>query len=368
MRILVYIGHPAQYLFLREAIRILLRKGHQIKILIKTKDVLEDLLKNDGLVYVNILPNERGASRLSIAHSLIKRSLKIFPIIIRFRPKLLIGTDATIAQLGKLLNIQRITIIEDDYEVIKTLGDLTYPFTRTILCPEVCDVGKWGTKKVGYAGYMKLGYLHPNVFALDEKVLEKYKFPKHYVIIRLAKLTAHHDFGIKGISNAFLRKLISVFENKAFQVFISSEGLVEDIFKKYLLRINPNDIHHVLAGSSFLICDSQSMSVEAAMLGTPSIRFSSFAGKISVLEELEHKYKLTFGVNPKHPEVLFSKLNELLSQQNLKDNFQFRRNKMISDKIDVTAFLVWFIENYPESAKVMKDNPAYQNRFKYINL
>jgi hypothetical protein len=34
------------------------------------------------------------------------------------------------------------------------------------------------------------------------------------------------------------------------------------------------------------------------------------------------------------------------------------------EKIDVTAFMVWFIENYPESVKVIKENPDYQHRFK----
>jgi hypothetical protein len=100
------------------------------------------------------------------------------------------------------------------------------------------------------------------------------------------------------------------------------------------------------------------------MLGVPSIRFSSFAGRISVLEELEHTYQLTFGVNPNNPELLLTKLKELLSIQNLKEIFHNRRLKMLSDKIDVTAFLVWFIENYPKSKKVMDENPVYQNNFK----
>jgi hypothetical protein len=37
---------------------------------------------------------------------------------------------------------------------------------------------------------------------------------------------------------------------------------------------------------------------------------------------------------------------------------------MIKDKIDVTAFMVWFIENYPESKRIMKENPDYQYKFK----
>ncbi len=30
---------------------------------------------------------------------------------------------------------------------------------------------------------------------------------------------------------------------------------------------------------------------------------------------------------------------------------------MLADKIDVTAFMVWFVENYPASVKVMQENP-----------
>jgi hypothetical protein len=99
------------------------------------------------------------------------------------------------------------------------------------------------------------------------------------------------------------------------------------------------------------------------MLGIPSIRYSSFAGKISVLEELEHNYQLTFGVNPDNPELLLTKLEELLSIQNLKEIFRNRRLKMLSNKIDVTAFLVWFIENYPKSKQIMKEYPDYQYNF-----
>ncbi|MBN2396138.1 MAG: hypothetical protein JXC36_06730 [Candidatus Atribacteria bacterium] len=339
-------------------------KGFQVKILIKTKDVLENLLIEDGFEYTNILPEERGRSKLAIAYSLQKRNLALLPILLSFKPNLIIGTDASIAQMGKLLGIKRITITEDDYSVIKTLGDLAYPFTQTILCPEVCSVGKWNEKKIGYAGYMKLGYLHPNVFRPDNKIVEEYKLKKDYVIIRLARLTAHHDFGIKGISYDFLEKLISVFERKSLQVLISSEASLDDKYKKYLLKINPNDIHQILAHASILICDSQSMSVEASMLGVPSLRFSSFAGRISVLEELEHQYGLTYGINPVHPECLISKLEELLAIDNLREEFQERKANMLKDKIDVSAFLVWFIENYPQSVKTMKENPDYQYSFK----
>lgn len=148
MKVLFYFGHPAQYLFLREAMRRMMRNGHQIMILIKTKDVLENLIENDGFEYTNILFKERGKSRFSIAFSLFKRNVKLFPIVIKFKPNLVVGGDPSIAQIGKLLSINRIAITEDDYSVIKILGKLTFPFTQTILCPEVCDVGPWNSKRI----------------------------------------------------------------------------------------------------------------------------------------------------------------------------------------------------------------------------
>lgn len=366
MRILFYFAHPAQYLFLRETIkRLSLSNKNSITIIIKTKDILENLLQKDGFAYINILPKERKKSKLSIAISLLKRNIKLIPILLKIKPDLVIGTDASIAQMGKLLGINRITITEDDYSVIKTLGDLTYPFTKTILCPQVCTVGKWERKKIGYRGYMKLGYLHPNVFKPDNTILNKYNFTNKYVLIRLAKLTAHHDFGIKGINNELLDEIISILSGEGYQVFISSEdNNIDNKYLPYLLKIDPSDIHHILAKASMLISDSQSMSMEAAMLGVPSLRYSSFSGRISVLEELEHKYQLTFGIKIGEESKLISKLKEILQLPDFNEVFKKRQQSMLHDKIDVTAFMVWFIENYPESSEIMKENPDYQNKFK----
>ncbi|HZK08099.1 MAG TPA: hypothetical protein VFC92_07845 [Bacteroidales bacterium] len=332
--------------------------------MIKTKDVLESILIKDKISYINILPTERGLSKLAILSSLIKRLFKILPIIVKEKPNLLVGTDASIAILGKIMQINRISITEDDYNVIKALADLTYPFTQTILCPEVCSVGKYHQKKIGYQGYMKLGYLHPNVFNPNPSIKQKYHLGDNYIIFRLARLTAHHDFGIKGLSESSLKKLIEVAEMKNFHIYISSESELNAEFNNYKLNIDPNDLHHVLAYASLLVSDSQSMSVEAAMLGVPSIRVSDFMGKISVLEELEHTYDLTFGIKPSDVAGLLEKFNALITEPNLRDKFQKRKNQMLKDKIDVTAFLTWFIENYPYSKRIMKENPDYQYNFK----
>ena len=129
------------------------------------------------------------------------------------------------------------------------------------------------------------------------------------------------------------------------KVYITSERALGADLEPYRLKINPLDIHHVMYYASLYIGDSQSMAVEAAMLGTPSIRFNDFAGRIGVLEELEHTYRLTTGIPTSEPDRLYDTINQLLATDNLRDEYQRRRQRMLDDKIDVTEFFISFIEN-----------------------
>ena len=363
-RILVYIGHPAQYHFFKHSIRKLRDDGNEVRILIKTKDILEELLKEDGQAYHNIQDTVRKNTKWGILSASLKRTWAVYQEAQKFKADILIGTDSSIAQAGWLLRKPAITTLEDDVEIIMNLARLTYPFTNCILVPTVCRVGKWENKKIGYAGYMKLAYLHPNCFKPDRTVVEKYGIDGMFILIRLAKLSAHHDAGIKGLNKVLVDNIISCAESRGYRVFISSETEIDERLSKYQLKIKHTDIHHVMAYASLLISDSQSMSVEAAMLGVPNLRFSDFSGRISVLEELENVYGLTTGIKTNEPKRLIDETEKLLAMQDVKKLFQEKRQSMLKDKIDVTAFLTWFIEDYPESRKMMLENPDYQYKFR----
>lgn len=365
---LFYCGHPAQYHFLKHTMRNLKKAGWQVVVLIKTKDILEQLLQEDGIPYVNIQPTFRKNNKLAILKASFDRTFTVVKIARQYKADILIGTDSSIAQAGWLLRKPAITTLEDDYDVIKNLAKLTYPFTTHIIVPNICRVGsKWEKKKVGYEGYMKLAYLHPRYFEASPEMLRKYKMPidKPYVMIRMAKLVAHHDEGIRGLSVALLGQMIGLCEEQGYQVYITSEIALPEEYQKYQLKISHTDIHHILAQASMLISDSQSMSVEAAMLGVPSVRYSDFSGRISVLEELEKKYELTYGIKATEPEALVAKVKELLAEKNLREEWQKHREKMLSEKIDVTAFLTYFIENYPQSAAEARNaDRSFWKRFK----
>ena len=357
-------GHPAQYHFFKYTIRNLKNAGISVRLLIKTKDILEQLLQEDGQEYENIQVSVRRNTRWGILAASVKRTLAVYRSARRFKADILAGTDSSIAQAARLLGKPAITVLEDDVEIIYNLAQLTYPFTTDILVPDVCRVGKWKDKKIGYAGYMKLAYLHPHRFQPDASVLTRYGIEGKYILVRLAKLAAHHDVGIKGLNAKIVESIIEVAEAGDYRVFLSSESEVEDRLKPYLIHIKHTDIHHLMAYSSLLISDSQSMSVEAAMLGIPNLRFNDLVGRISVLDELESKYHLTIGIKTYEPKRLIDETGTILSTGGSGDIYQKRRRKMLDDKIDVTAFLTWFIENYPDSRRIIKENPNYQLTFK----
>jgi uncharacterized protein len=335
--ILFYFGHPAQFLFARQAMRNLRDKGVEVHVLIKTKDVLEDLLKAEGLAYTNILPEGRSSSRLGMVVGLLKRDWAVLRYCRKHRIGMCVGTDPSLAHVSFLLRIPVITTVEDDIEVIPRLAKTTYPFTSYIFAPRVCRVGdRYEHKKIAYDGYMKLAYLHPKYFVTDETILRD--LTKPYILVRLAGLTAHHDENIRGIERSLLDQILQLAGDQ-YTVLISSEYALPVDLEAYRLRISPERIHHVIFHAEMLVCDSQSMTVEAAILGTPSIRYSDFAGRISVLEELEHRYGLTIGVKPPHAGRVIEELQKALSDPGNKEEHRRRRERMLTEKIDVTELL-----------------------------
>lgn len=357
-------GHPAHFHLFRNVIAGLKNEGHEVQIVIRKKDILEDLLKSSGWEYTNILPYERKNSKAAMAVSTVRKDIELFKIARSFRPQLMLGTSAEIAHTGRLLNIPSIVVNEDDYNVVPLFSFLAYPFAAHILAPHCCRTGRWKDKTVSYEGYHELAYLHLNLFTPDFSRIKNllHTVDEDFFILRFAKLAAHHDKGKTGITGEIAEKIIRRLEKKG-RVFITSERELEREFEKYRINLNPMDIHHALAFAELYIGDSQTMAAEAAVLGTPSLRFNDFVGRIGYLEELEHRYELTYGFKTSEPQRLLEKIDFLLELKNKRDIWQKRRKKMLEEKIDLTAFMLWLISNYPESIAALKRGTGQQYVF-----
>lgn len=364
MNIGIFLGHPAHFHNFKIVAQNLQNDGHKVFFAIKEKDILEALCKEANYNYTKLREGRKNG-KWALIKSVIGMEYHMYKFIKKNHIDLLMGTTLSFTA-AKINRIPVFAIAEDDAYIAPRYVNLVYPFASEIFSPISCNNGKYEKKSIKYPGFQKLTCLHPNYFTPDKNVLLRNGIDstRPYFLMRFASLNAHHDEGVGGINTEVAQRLIDILSPYGM-TYITSERPLEPQFEKYRLNINPLDIHHVMAYATIYIGDSQSMANEAAMLGTPSLRFNSFVEekKIGVMEELEHVYGLTYGISYKDPEKLYAKVRELLIMakedgKSLREDFQLRRQKMLADKIDVTAFFTWFIENYPESKILTRQNDS----------
>ena len=384
MRIALFLGHPAHFHMLKHAAAGLKAHGHEVFFVIKKKDILENLCQDAGFEYFKIREG-RGGSKLGLIKSVLGMEWHMLQFIRRNKIDILVGSTLSFAA-AKLARIPVIAMGEDDADVVPKYAKMVYPFASCVLTPDCCDNGRWNNKSSKYPGYHELAYLHPNHFTPDPKIVEAYGIDtsKPYFVMRFASLNAHHDSGIKGINTEIAERLVKILEPFG-TIYITSERPLEPQFEQYRIKINPLDMHHVMAFASLYIGDSQTMAAEAGVLGVPFVRFNDFVGRIGYLRELEDVYELGYGIHatplaanssirrndgsvqPSGVEELYKRVEQLVSMPSDERRaiFQSRRQKMLSEKIDCAKFLTWFIENYPQNAEqTRKADISFWDRFK----
>ena len=282
---------------------------------------------------------------------MLKADLLIYRLAKKHKPDLFMSFGAPYAsQVSFFMRIPSITI--DDTENA-SLGQIFYrPFSTLILSPNTFykDFGK---KHIKFNGYMEISYLHNNYFKPDSSVLIDLKLKKNetYTILRFVKWRAHHDIGHSGISKK--NKVSIVNELLKFgKVFISSEDILPKEIEKYRIKIDPVKIHSVLYFAKLFYGESATMASESAVLGTPAIYIDNDGRGYT--NELESKYKIVFNFSEteKDQKKSIIKAKEIMSSYS-KYNWDKKREKILSDKIDVTNFLMENILKF--SKKIKKD-------------
>jgi len=363
MRILIDIGHPAHVHLYRNFIKEMQARGHQFWIIVKNVESSKKLLRIYNIPFIEI--GEKKDSLLGKGLKQLRYNWILQGVVRKNSISIGLGSSITVPHVSKFTKMCSVVFDDDDDQVELLFTYFAHPFSDFLLSPDVLKNKRRKQSTIYYSGYHELAYLHPNRFLPDPEVLREINVNKDemFFILRFNAFKAHHDLGISGLSLEDKKRLIIKLIGKG-KVFITMERELEPEFEKYRLKISPEKIHSLIYYATMLIGDSQTMTSEAAVLGTPAIRSNSFVGRISYLEEEEHKYGLTFGFLPDQTDAMFAKIDELLAMPDLKEEWQRRRTKMLSDKIDVTAFMVWFVENLSDSAKIMKEDPRYQYNFK----
>ena len=255
------------------------------------------------------------------------------------------GIDLWVTKFGagniaaRLLGKKSISFNDDDADLVPLIAATSYRFADKVLVSDVTRMGKYEHKAVRYPSFHELFYLHPSRFSPDPKIRSELGLTEQdrYGIVRLSALTAHHDYGVRGIGKDFLLDIIKRYRHEV-TIFISGEKVLDADLEPYRIPTRPERMHHALAFADFFLGDSQTMTSEAAVLGTPAFRLNDFVGRISCIGELE-RYGLAFGFLPGEEAALAEKLHSIIRRVDCRQEFALKRAKMLKDKIDPAP---WF--------------------------
>lgn len=345
MKILIDIGHPAHVHLYRNFYREMKERGHSLYVTVKNLPSATRLLDLYGIPYTEI--GAKGSTIVSKGLRQVLFSLKLADIAGRLGIDLGFGSSISLAHASRLCRMKSVIFDDDDDQVQPLMTRYGYPFADLIVSPSSLINARASRKALFYPGYHELAYLHPSRFTPDPGVLNDAGVSpgEPFFIMRFNAFTAHHDRGVRGLSLAQKLELVKLLESHG-RVFITTEAETEPELAKYRLSISPDKAHSLLSYATMFIGDSQTMTSEAAVLGVPALRCNTLAGSISYLREQEETYALTYAYKPTEFDRFRDKICSLLESRDLHEEWQRKRNLMLGEKIDVTAFMVWLAETY----------------------
>jgi len=359
MKIVVDINHPAHVHYFKNFILQMKKRGHQVLITVTEKDIAFTLLDRYNLEYSKL--GSYGSSLMSKVISLLRIDIRMYNAVKKFQPDIFLGFGSLrAAHVAWFLKKPCINFEDTEHSTGQIM--LYKPFVDAICTPS-CFTHDLGRKQVRFEGYMELASLHPSRFIPNPGILDEIGLNPDdtYIIMRFVSWQATHDVGQHGILDKV--GLVKALEPYG-RILITSEGLLPEELEGYRIRISPEKVHDLLYYATLYIGEGATMASEAAVLGTHALYVNTL--RLGYTDEEGEKYGLvtTFS-NPHEIEsgVLDTAVH-LLKDPDLRTKGKQKRQKLLHDKIDLTGFMIWFIENYPDSVSEMRQNPEVQKNFK----
>ena len=149
-----------KYHFHKIAINNLIKEGHNVEILIQTKDMLEMLVQKENWTYKNLFPNGRKISFLpKFISNIIILFITVFKQLRYVKNRsfdLFVGGELGIT--GKIRGVPSIYVTDDDMHITPQHHHASY-LANHILTPEICDMTIYNDKRITYKGYKALSLL-----------------------------------------------------------------------------------------------------------------------------------------------------------------------------------------------------------------
>ncbi len=333
MKVLFDLNHAAHVHFIRHAYNDLKDKGAIIKVVSSDKPLAYQLLDQYAIPFIGM--GSYGTTLLSKIWKIILLNIKMFFILRKFRPDLIVGIVAIRgAQVGWLFGIKSLVFTDTSHASLQIA--LFRPFATKIYTPN------WFPKNLGpkhhrYNGFHELAYLHPNRFNPDPTVLKALDVEEgeSFFIVRFISWDATHDINQRGFSNQGKKALVKYLQTLG-KVFISAEYELDDEYAHLSFPAEEKYMHDALYYAQMYIGEGATMTTEAAILGTPSILVNSIS--LANMEYLEKNYDLIRAFQTE-TEAL-AEIIDLLKHPDLKSNWKAKQIRFLQDHSDTSQFLL----------------------------
>jgi predicted glycosyltransferase len=336
VRVLIDISHPAHVHFYRHLRQRLIDAGSDVLVVARDKDVTLQLLQAFDIPHLTSgRSGHRGWS--GQLGELISRVAFLVRHGRRFRPDVVLTRNPSGVQAARLL--RAIGVFDtDDGRSVGVHYRAAAPFAQLITAPD-CLPESFGRKERRYPSYKSLAYLHPNVFQPSQDVLTELGLEpgERFSVLRLVAHDASHDRRAAGIDAEARRRIMELLSSHG-RVFVSCEGRVPADVADHLLPARTEHLHSVLAAASIVVGDSQTITTEAALLGTSAVRISTWASVASHLTELETRYGLISSYAPAQIDEALARMASLLDDPAAHDHLSSARARLLEEKVDLTAW------------------------------
>ncbi|MBF0359301.1 MAG: DUF354 domain-containing protein [Magnetococcales bacterium] len=341
LRILFDIVHPAHVHFYKHIISSLEEKGVETTIVAREKDVTLDLLNSYNLPHTSV-GRSGQKNMLGQLGELLNRDWQIWKLAKEFKPDIICSRSPAGVQVARLTGAKGIFDTDDGHA-----AGIHYwaaaPFAHHITTP-TCITENCGKKHIKYPGFKQSAYLHPDHFTPNNEIYKLLGLAENepYFLVRFVAMEASHDRNERGLSMDARHSLIKRLQSHG-RVFLTAEGEIPERWRGLQIKIPPHRIHDALAFATILIGDSHTMTAEAAFLGTPSLRLSSFTGRLTCIEELEHRYHLTNSFLPENSEGFFNKLDSWLGDPAAVAEVAAGHHQLLADTKNIADWYVNFL-------------------------
>lgn len=345
MRIAVTVQHGENVHLFRYPIAELQRRGHEVFVFSREQGVNVELLDAYGVEHECLCSEPDTLPGLALTQ--LRFEVGLYRRLRRIDPDVVTASHGIAAShVAPLVGARSCVFVDTDGDVV--LGTrLASQFAHRICRPEWLRVPD-DERCVDYAGLHELAYLAPDRFTPDLDLLEEHGVEPEepYAVVRFGAWKSHHDVGKRGFSPAGKRALIDALARRG-RVYVadeaavgSSRGVVDHVGAE-ALPVPPEHFHHLLAEANVCVGEVATTTIEAAVLATPTVRVSPFAGPDDMGKFVELERRGLVRSFPRGAEQAgIGTVRRLYDDRAAERLWERRRDTLLEETIDVGSFVV----------------------------